>query len=70
MKCPPPTRIDCEFGIAAAMRSVTRRNAGPARRSSTTSGRSQTAYFSLGAMTKVDALEGIQDPKELLAQIA
>jgi putative transposase len=27
-------------------------------------------YFSLGSMTKVDALEGGEDPKELLAQIA
>lgn len=27
-------------------------------------------YFSLGSMTKVDALEGGDDPKELLAQIA
>jgi len=27
-------------------------------------------YFSVGSMTKVDALEGGEDPKELLAQIA
>lgn len=27
-------------------------------------------YFSIGSMTKVDALEGGEDPKELLAQIA
>ncbi len=27
-------------------------------------------YFSLGSMTKVDAIEGGEDPKELLAQIA
>jgi putative transposase len=27
-------------------------------------------YFSLGSMTKIDALEGGEDPKELLAQIA
>ncbi len=27
-------------------------------------------YFSLGSMTKVDALEGGENPKELLAQIA
>ena len=27
-------------------------------------------YFSLGSMTKVDALKGGEDPKELLAQIA
>jgi putative transposase len=27
-------------------------------------------YFSVGSMTKVDALEGGEDPRELLAQIA
>src|SRR6266536_433493 len=31
---------------------------------------SDRRYFSLGSMTKVDALEGGEDPKELLAQIA
>src|SRR5438874_880638 len=31
---------------------------------------SDRRYFSLGSMTKVDALEGGDDPKELLAQIA
>jgi len=30
----------------------------------------RTRYFSLGSMTKVDALEGGKDPKELPAQIA
>ena len=27
-------------------------------------------YFSLGSMAKIDALEGGEDPKQLLAQIA
>jgi putative transposase len=27
-------------------------------------------YFSIGSMGKIDALEGSEDPKELLAQIA
>jgi putative transposase len=31
---------------------------------------SDRRYFSLGSMTRVDALEGGEDPKELLAQIA
>jgi hypothetical protein len=31
---------------------------------------SDRRYFSLGSMTKVDALEGGEDPRELLAQIA
>src|SRR3990170_4238265 len=31
---------------------------------------SDRRYFSVGSMTKVDALEGGEDPKELLAQIA
>ncbi len=31
---------------------------------------SDRRYFSLGSMAKVDALEGVEDPKELLAQIA
>jgi putative transposase len=31
---------------------------------------SDRRYFSIGSMTKVDALEGGEDPKELLAQIA
>jgi hypothetical protein len=31
---------------------------------------SDRRYFSLGSMTEVDALEGGEGPKELLAQIA
>lgn len=31
---------------------------------------SDRRYFSIGSMTKVDALEGGEDPKELLSQIA
>lgn len=31
---------------------------------------SDRRYFSLGSMTKIDVLEGGEDPKELLAQIA
>jgi len=31
---------------------------------------SDRRYFSAGSMAKVDALEGGEDPKELLAQIA
>jgi putative transposase len=31
---------------------------------------SDRRYFSVGSMAKVDAVEGGEDPKELLAQIA